>query len=68
MKNPLGVWAICDKESQKMIGYSNLKKLDEIKQEVELGYFLKRDYWGRGLTLSVSKRFFCLCEFDFKKD
>ncbi len=49
MRNPLGVWAICDKESQRMIGSIKFEKLDEIKKEVELGYFLKKDHWGKGL-------------------
>ena len=55
MKNPLGVWAICDKESQQMIGSIKFEKLDEIKQEAELGYFLKKDYWGRGLMTECVK-------------
>jgi len=33
MRNPLGVWAICDKESQRMIGSIKFEKLDEIKKE-----------------------------------
>ena len=49
MRNPLGVWAICDKESQRMIGSIKFEKLDEIKKEAELGYFLKKDHWGKGL-------------------
>ena len=49
MRNPLGVWAICDKESQRMIGSIKFEKLDEIKKEAELGYFLKKDHWRKGL-------------------
>ena len=69
MKNPLGVWAICDKESQQMIGSIKFEKLDEIKQEAELGYFLKKDYWGRGLMTECVKEilFLSFSEFDLKR-
>ncbi|MGT2846371.1 GNAT family N-acetyltransferase [Streptococcus massiliensis] len=49
MKQPLGVWMICEKESQRMIGCIKFEKLDEVKREAELGYFLHKDYWGQGL-------------------
>ena len=49
MKSPLGVWAICDQKNQQMIGSIKFEKLDEIKKEAELGYFLNASYWGRGL-------------------
>ena len=32
MKSPLGVWAICDKKTEKMIGSIKFEKLDEIKK------------------------------------
>lgn len=41
MKNPLGIWAICDKETNEMIGSIKFEKMDEIKKEAELGYFLR---------------------------
>ena len=49
MKNPLGVWAICDKETNQMVGSIKFEKLDEIRGEAELGYFLRKDFWGKGL-------------------
>ena len=33
MKSPLGIWAICDKKAQKMIGAIKFEKLDEIREE-----------------------------------
>ena len=42
MKAPLGVWAICDKKTEKMIGSIKFEKLDEIKKEAELGYFFEK--------------------------
>ena len=48
MKEPLGVWAIVDKELEKMIGVVRFEKIDVQKRTAELGYF-----WmlilGRGL-------------------
>ena len=56
MKNPLGVWAICDKKTKQMIGSIKFEKLDEIKGEAELGYFLRKDFWGIGLMTEVVKK------------
>ena len=56
MKSPLGVWAICDQKNQQLIGSIKFEKLDEIKKEAELGYFLKKDSWSQGfMTEVVSK-------------
>ena len=49
MKEPLGVWAIVDKEVEKMIGVVRFEKIDVQKRTAELGYFLNASYWGRGL-------------------
>ena len=49
MKEPLGVWAIVDKELEKMIGVVRFEKIDVQKRTAELGYFLNASYWGRGL-------------------
>ncbi len=49
MKEPLGVWAILDKESGKMIGVIRFEKIEVQKRTVELGYFLNASFWGRGL-------------------
>ena len=49
MKEPLGVWAIVDKELDKMIGVVRFEKIDVQKRTAELGYFLNASYWGRGL-------------------
>ena len=60
MKNPLGVWAICDKKTKQMIGSIKFEKLDEIKGEAELGYFLRKDFWGIGLMTEVVKKLVAL--------
>ena len=58
-----------DKESQQMVGFFKFEKLDEIKQEAELGYFLKKDYWGRGLMTECVNGilFLSFGEFDLKR-
>lgn len=55
MKSPLGIWVICHKKDGKMIGSIKFEKIDEIKREAELGYFLKKDYWGQGYMTEVVK-------------
>ena len=69
MKYPLGIWAICDKSSKQMIGSIKFEKVDEIKNEVELGYFLNKDYWGRGLMTECVKNIIYLSftQFGFKQ-
>ena len=69
MKNPLGVWAICDQETNQMIGSIKFEKLDEIKKEAELGYFLHKNYWGQGLMTEVVKEitFLSFQEFHLKQ-
>ena len=69
LKNPLGIWAICDKETGRMIGSIKFEKLDEIKKEAELGYFLHKDYWGKGLMTEVVKEmtFLSFQEFHLKQ-
>ena len=56
----LGVWAICDKKTKQMIGSIKFEKLDEIKGEAELGYFLRKDFWGIGLMTEVVKKLVAL--------
>ena len=69
MKYPLGIWAICDKDSGQMIGSVKFEKMDEIKKEAELGYFLRKDYWGQGLMTEVVRElvFLSFTKFDFKR-
>lgn len=49
MKEPLGVWAICDKEKDKVIGVIRFEKINPKQESAELGYFLNQQYWGKGL-------------------
>ena len=46
-----GVWAIVLKELEHVIGYCGLTRFDDINgsPELELGYRLAKEYWGRGL-------------------
>lgn len=64
MKAPLGVWAICSQDNQEMIGSIKFEKIDEIKKEAEIGYFLRKDSWSQGfMTEAVSK----LCQLSFEE-
>ncbi|MGT2929555.1 GNAT family N-acetyltransferase [Streptococcus dentasini] len=50
MKEPLGIWAIEDKASKRMIGAIRLEKLNLTKHHAEIGYFINQDFWGQGLA------------------
>ena len=69
MKSPLGIWAICDQKDQKMIGAIKFEKLDEIRKEAEIGYFLRKDYWSQGyMTEAVTKlRDLSMDQFELKQ-
>ena len=48
--------AICDKKTEKLIGAIKFEKLDEIRKEAEIGYFLRKDFWSQGyMTEAVTK-------------
>ena len=64
MKNPLGVWAICLQGNQEMIGSIKFEKIDEIKKEAEIGYFLKKDSWSQGFMTEVVTK---LCQLSFEE-
>ncbi|MBD2501563.1 GNAT family N-acetyltransferase [Anabaena azotica] len=49
----LGMWAVVDKQSGKMIGRCGLGFLDNTS-EVELGYVLDKSYWNMGLGTEAS--------------
>jgi RimJ/RimL family protein N-acetyltransferase len=44
-----GRWATIDKESNRLIGWCGLSKL-ETTEDVEIGYGIAKSYWGKGLT------------------
>ncbi|KXT92659.1 Ribosomal-protein-S5p-alanine acetyltransferase [Streptococcus oralis] len=64
MKAPLGVWAICSQDNQEMIGSIKFEKIDEIKKEAEIGYFLKKDSWSQGFMTEVVTK---LCQLSFEE-
>ncbi len=52
-ENGFSRWALAEKESGKIIGSCGFALLNN--GEVELGYLLARDYWGRGLATEAAK-------------
>ena len=50
MKEPLGKWAITDKESKAFLGVISFEKVDERTRQAELGYFIQKEAWGQGLA------------------
>lgn len=55
LKNPLGKWAIEDKVNHQLIGAISFENWQEQKNQVELGYFIRKDYWGQGLATEAVK-------------
>ena len=58
------MWAICDQKNQQMIGSIKFEKLDEIKKEAELGYFLRKDAWSQGFMTEVVRK---ICQLSFEE-
>ncbi|HEY2252885.1 MAG TPA: GNAT family N-acetyltransferase [Planctomycetaceae bacterium] len=48
-KHGFGRWAVVCKADGRLIGFAGLKYLDELR-EVDVGYRLLPEYWGRGLA------------------
>lgn len=55
MKEPLGVWAIEDKKTRKMIGCIRFEKIDVNHSSAEIGYFINQAFWGNGLMTECLK-------------
>jgi ribosomal-protein-alanine N-acetyltransferase len=52
-KYHFGVWAIVDKKHQNLIGHCGFKFLENTT-EVQIGYLLKKSYWGKGLATEAA--------------
>ena len=48
-----GMWAIVDRHTNKIIGRAGLQHLSEV-DEVEVGYALFPEYWGKGLATEIA--------------
>ncbi len=64
----IGRWAIIDKKTNEFIGWSGLKFMTEMTNNhryyYDLGYRLRRKYWGLGIATETSLRFL---EYAFEK-
>ena len=50
-----GIWAWRDKENHHFIGRAGIKSIIiDNKSEVELGYAIKPEYWGKGVAIEMS--------------
>ena len=52
-----GLWAVIRKPERRVIGYCGLTRFDDIdgQTEIEIGYRLSRDSWGRGLATEAAR-------------
>lgn len=53
-KYGFGRWAILNKKDKKFVGLAGLVFQDEY-QAVDLGYWINRRYWGKGIASEISK-------------
>lgn len=49
-----GRWAVVYKPDDRVVGFNGLKYLADLR-EVDLGYRLRLDYWGRGIATESSR-------------
>lgn len=50
-----GFWAVEDRVTGELIGEAGFGPLDGVGPELELGYLLRREAWGRGLATEVAR-------------
>lgn len=55
LSNPLGLYGICLKENQRLIGTIDLR-VDEPNCKAEMGYTLNKAYWGQGYTTEAGEK------------
>ena len=56
-ENGIGRWAIVEKSTDEFVGWSGLKLEKQLRkgfQYYDLGYRLKRKYWGRGIATETA--------------
>ncbi|MEO6232183.1 MAG: GNAT family N-acetyltransferase [Ferruginibacter sp.] len=52
-QNNLGRWAMHTKDGNEFIGWCGLKQLPK-KREIDLGYRLKQNFWGKGFATEAA--------------
>ena len=53
----IGRWAVIDKKTDEFVGWSGLKYEKEVRDEMyyyDLGYRLKKKFWGRGIATETA--------------
>lgn len=55
MQDGFGLWAVCLKDTDEVIGDCGLtKQLVEGNNEVEIGYHINKKYWGKGYATEAA--------------
>jgi ribosomal-protein-alanine N-acetyltransferase len=52
-QNGFGRWAVVHKPDKKLMGWCGLAFLDQT-EEIEIGYGMAKEYWGRGFTTEAA--------------
>ena len=56
-ENGIGRWAVIDKATNEFVGWSGLKYEKEVREEMDyydLGYRLKKKFWGKGIATETA--------------
>ena len=59
IKNGIGRWAVIDKQTNEFIGWTGLKYEEELRKTspyYDLGYRLKKKYWGQGIGTETANK------------
>lgn len=59
-KDGIGRWAVIDKSTNEFVGWAGIKYEREVRDEMDyydLGYRLKKKFWGRGIATEAAKVF-----------
>ncbi|OED43426.1 GNAT family N-acetyltransferase [Flavobacteriaceae bacterium (ex Bugula neritina AB1)] len=57
IKNGIGRWAIIDKKTDDFVGWTGLKYEQGLRKDMnynDLGYRLKKKYWGKGIATETA--------------
>ena len=49
------LWKLIPKEGGGLIGFCGLQPLPEMGEEIEIGWWLARAWWGRGLATEAAR-------------
>ena len=53
--HPFGLWAAEKKDSGAFMGWFHFRPYHELPEDIELGYRLRKEFWGKGYATEMSQ-------------